>query len=248
MYRDMFLLDDAELTGGPILDCPGGASSFGAEVRALGGEVVSVDPAYAAPTEVVAHALADADLVAAWQRSNPAGFDWSYLGSAGRVQRTWWASIARFAADFAPDGTRYVPAALPDLPFPDGRFALTISGFLLFVYPEVLGFDDHRDGLLELVRVTRGEVRIYPVHDTAGAPYPHLPELRAVLRASGVATELRSTGTSWSSRPGSDRMLVCRRSGGGGGAGSRRRGEAAAGLGAWRSTSSTRPVWPTRAS
>lgn len=45
-YRDMFLLIDDDLTAGPILDCPGGASPFGAHVRARGGTVTSVDPAY----------------------------------------------------------------------------------------------------------------------------------------------------------------------------------------------------------
>jgi hypothetical protein len=47
-YRNMFLLDDGLLEG-PILDCPGGASPFGAQVRARGGIVVSVDPAYRQP-------------------------------------------------------------------------------------------------------------------------------------------------------------------------------------------------------
>jgi hypothetical protein len=180
-------------------------------VRARGGHVVSVDPAYAAPDQVVAKARADVDLVAAWHRANPARFDWSYLGSPEQVEDTWRAAIAGFAADFAPDGARYVAAALPDLPFPDRHFALAVSGFLLFVYPEVLDLDGHRDALLELVRVTRGDVRVYPLHDTTGTPYPALPALRAALRARGVGTELRATGTSWSSRPGSDRMLICRR-------------------------------------
>jgi hypothetical protein len=52
-YRDMFLLRDDDLLGGPILDCPGGASPFGALVRARGGTVVSVDPEYHRPLEVL---------------------------------------------------------------------------------------------------------------------------------------------------------------------------------------------------
>ena len=49
-YRDMFMLTDDDLRAGPILDCPAGASPFGAQVRALGGEVVSVDPAWKTKT------------------------------------------------------------------------------------------------------------------------------------------------------------------------------------------------------
>lgn len=207
-YRDMFLLTDTDLAAGPILDCPAGASPFGAQVRALGGEVVSVDPAYGQAAGPLARASADVDRVVAWQRANPTGFDWSYLGSPDAMARLWTAALDEFAADYTPDGSRYVPAALPDLPFPDDRFALAVSGFLLFVYPELL---DHRAALLELVRVTRGEVRVYPLHDTTGEPSPVLPELREALRERGVETWVRDTGCSYAPVPGSDRMLVCRK-------------------------------------
>lgn len=210
-YRDMFLLTDDELATGPILDCPAGASPFGAQVRALGGDVVSVDPAYAIPrAELVARARFDADRVADWQRANPAVFDWSYLRSPDAMNRSWREAIEEFAADFAPDSARYAAATLPTLPYPDRHFALAVSGFLLFVYPELLDTGDHLAALLELSRVTRGEVRVYPLHDTVGAPYAALPGLRAALHERGVATELRSTGCSYAPQPGSDLMLACR--------------------------------------
>ena len=210
-YRDMFRLDDHDLLDGPVLDCPAGASPFGAQVRALGGEVVSVDPAYVAPDLLAARARADLERIVAWHRRHPEGIDWSYLGSPEQVRRSWSAAIDEFEADFAPDGVRYVAAALPALPFPDGRFALAVSGFLLFTYPDQLDVDGHRDALLELARVTRGEVRVFPLHDSAGVPSPHVDRLRADLRDAGVRTELRQAGCSYAPYPGSDRMLVCRR-------------------------------------
>ena len=210
-YRDMFRLDDSDLTAGPILDCPAGASPFGAQVRALGGEVVSVDPAYARPDGLITRARADLDRIVSWQHTNPAGFDWSYLGSPDRVRRWWGGGIELFAADFTLDGQRYVAAALPVLPFPDRRFTTAVSGFLLFTYPELFDFADHLDALLELVRVTRADVRVFPLHDTAGRPYPHLELLRTHLHERGVDTELRATRCSYSPHPESNRMLVCRR-------------------------------------
>jgi hypothetical protein len=48
-YRAMFGLTDREVLAGPVLDCPGGAGSFAAEVRDRGGRAVSADPAYATP-------------------------------------------------------------------------------------------------------------------------------------------------------------------------------------------------------
>lgn len=213
-YRDMFLLTDDELLAGPVLDCPAGASPFGAQVRKLGGEVVSVDPAYAAPDDLLTRVTADVGRVVAWQRAAPDGFNWSYLGSPDAVRERWMGAAVEFAADFALDGSRYVAAALPDLPFPDDRFALTVSGFLLFAYPGLLDLDAHHAALLELVRVTRGEVRVFPLHDTTGAPYPLLDTLRRALDGCGVDTEIRSGRCSDTLRPDGDRMLVCRARGG----------------------------------
>jgi hypothetical protein len=208
-YRDMFLLGDDDLTAGPILDCPAGASPFGAQVRALGGDVVSVDPAYADPAGLSARVRADIDRIIGWQRAHPDGFDWSYLGSPDQVRQSWSEAIRAFDADFDVDGRRYVAAALPALPFPDGRFAMTVSSFLLFVYPELFDLADHRAALLEMVRVTRGEVRVFPLHDTAGERYPQLDRLRADLGDRGVATVVRATGCSYTPHEGGDRMLAC---------------------------------------
>ena len=210
-YRDMFQLTEADLLDGPILDCPAGASPFGAFVRAIGGDVVCVDPAYAAPEGLVDRVAADIARISEWQRANPAGFNWDYLGSPEELATTWSAALSIFAADFAPDGSRYVAAGLPRLPFPDDRFALALSGFLLFVYPELFGPDELLAALRELTRVTRGEVRVYPVMSSTGEPYAELPALRAALAAHGVATEIRRTGCAWNTTPDSDQMLVCRK-------------------------------------
>lgn len=85
-----------------------------------------------------------------------------------------------------------------------------VSAFLLFVYPARLDRDAHRDALLEPTRVTLGEVRVFPLHDTTGARYPGLDALRAELREHGVDTGPRRAGAAYSVVPGSDRMLVCR--------------------------------------
>jgi hypothetical protein len=206
-YRNMFLLDDGLLEG-PILDCPGGASPFGAQARARGGIVVSVDPAYRQPPdELVVRVRADLDRTAAWMAANPTNFDWSYLGSPEAVMRAFEVAAELFATDYAPDGRRYVAAALPTLPFGDGWFRLTLSSHLLFVYPDQLDFDWHLASLLELVRVTSGEVRVYPVVDTVGRAYPRLDELRAALDRRAVHSELRTANCAW--QPGGDQLLAC---------------------------------------
>lgn len=208
-YRNMFLLDDAELVAGPILDCPAGASPFGAQVRALGGTVVSVDPAYSAPREaLVTRARADLDRIYEWARANPDQVNWSYIGSPSTAFGHWESAIDEFDADYQLDGDRYVVASLPDLPFPDKHFDLTVSSHLLFVYPEHFDFATHVRWLLELTRVTRGDVRIYPLVDSAGRPYERLPEIRSAVAQHGVRTELRRAACAFN--VGGDELLVCR--------------------------------------
>ena len=209
-YRNMFLITDADLTAGPILDCPAGASPFGAQVRARGGTVISVDPGYSAShAEIVALVRADVARIANWMSDNPDQFDWSYLGSASCVAGRWEAAIEEFAADYVVDSERYVAAALPVLPFSDSYFRLALSSHLLFVYPEYFDFDSHVAGLLELVRVTHGEVRVFPLVDTACRTYPRLDELRSVLAGHGVDTEVQVATCAYS--VGGDRLLVARR-------------------------------------
>jgi hypothetical protein len=212
-YRQMFDLSEADLLRGPILDCPGGASPFGAQVRARGGSVVSVDPAYGLPPEtLMAQVRDDLARVADWLRAQDGTINWEHVGSPESQRRTFELGADLFAIDYAaqwPDDTRYVAASLPDLPFGDRHFSLAVCSHLLFVYPEYLDFDAHVASLLELVRVTDGEVRVFPLIDTTSTVYPRLADIRAALAEHGVASELRPARCMW--QYGGDQLFVCRR-------------------------------------
>ena len=79
-----------------------------------------------------------------------------------------------FLADRRGCPQRYVNSALPCLPFQTNQFDLVLSGHLLFSYASVeegglmasggFNFDWHHSALLELCRVSKMEVRIYPAH------------------------------------------------------------------------------------
>jgi len=210
-YRRMLDLSDEDLLAGPILDCPGGAGDFGAGVRAMGGEVVSVDPAYAEDRDaLMARARADVLRGNRYVAENPHLYRFRFVRSVEHHLETRSAACETFAADFAADGRRYLAAALPSLPFRDRRFALALTSYLLFSYPEFLDPEFHVASLLELARVAE-EVRAFPLLDTAGVPYPHLDELRAQLAAAGVETEVRRVEFEF--QRGGDRLLVGQRSG-----------------------------------
>jgi hypothetical protein len=206
-YRDIFLLEEEELFTSHILDCGSGASPFGAQVRALGGSVVSVDPVYQhAATDLQAIVLNDLALVARWTRDHSECFDWSNLGSPRMCERYFRLAAELFVADYRPDAAHYVAAGLPTLPFRDGGFDLSLCSHLLFSSANHLSYAETLSAIRELLRVTHGEVRIYPLTSLEGTPYPGLDELRAQLSAEGYASELRPS--SFRFVPGADDMLV----------------------------------------
>lgn len=157
------------LHGCRVLDCPGGPSSFTAMLAAAGVEAVACDPLYALTNEQLRLKQADAQALMRHVGGTAESGDW--LGQKHLVQQ---AAFEMFLADRDGHPRRYLDAALPCLPFPDDHFDLVCSGHLLFSYAPVEegglmasgGFDLnwHHSALLELCRVSRSEVRIYPAH------------------------------------------------------------------------------------
>jgi ubiquinone/menaquinone biosynthesis C-methylase UbiE len=80
---------------------------------------------------------------------------------------------------------RYVAGELPRLPFSDSEFDLTLVSYLLFAYQDRFDYEFHRDSVLEIMRVTRGEARIYPTVTFEAQPSEYVPMLQsdAALKA-----------------------------------------------------------------
>jgi hypothetical protein len=74
---------------------------------------------------------------------------------------------------------RYVAGGLPRLSFADGEFDLTLVSYFLFAYQDRLGYEFHRESILEIMRVTRGEARIYPTVTFEAQPSEYIPMLRS---------------------------------------------------------------------
>lgn len=183
-YRAMFALTAADLERS-IMDCPGGASSFTAELSAAGGRVVAADPTYARPAREVAQLSRD-DMKRAndYQRRNPDEYVWtffdgheSYLASRSR-------SVELFLADHTAHPQRYVAAALPALPFRDRAFDLALCSHLLFSYADRLDRAFHLAAIRELARVA-AEVRVFPLVPMGQADSPELAAIVAGLTGAG---------------------------------------------------------------
>lgn len=194
-YLQFFALTEPELTGKSILDVASGVSSFTAEARERGLEVSAADPIYAlAPEEISGRAEPDLDLISNSIGKVPA-YTWRCYRSVDEMRGFRERAVTRFLKDY-PTGREkhYFPSLLPNLPFADRQFDLTLVSYFLFVYQEQFSYEFHRDSVLELMRVTRGEARIYPTVTFEAEKSEYIPRLREDvamrhLEFSEVATD-----------------------------------------------------------
>jgi SAM-dependent methyltransferase len=209
-YTAMFALTEADLSGA-VLDCPGGAASFTATALARGLDVTAVDPAYAGGEGALQvlgeQAASEAERGHAFLLAHAHRFVWTYFQDPAEHLRQRTAATADFAASVLTDPQRYVPGALPHLPFPDRSFDLVLCSHLLFTYSERLDAAFHLAALREMARVSRGQVRIFPLlGHVDGKPYPHLAHLRKALIGHGISSRVRHVDYEF--QQGGDEMLV----------------------------------------
>jgi Methyltransferase domain len=203
-YRAMFALAASDLSG-PVLDCPGGASSFTTGAHQAGAPAIAADPAYARPRdELAALAVAEVKRGSAHTVAAADRYVWGFYGDPGGHERVRRASAEAFSRDLTAHPARYVAASLPRLPFPGGRFDLVLSSHFLFTYADRLDLEFHRAALLELHRVARREVRIFPLLDQGGRPVPAL--LSGLLATLGIPHRIQRVGYEF--QRGGNEMLV----------------------------------------
>ena len=163
-YRQYFALDLERLRGQAILDVASGVSSFCAEAHALGLDVTACDSIYEwSGDEIRRRCEPDLDQVTQ-AIGNLKTYRWNFYQSPETLRRFRERAYRTFLADYRTGrGTRYVPGKLPKLPFRDDQFDLSLVSYLLFVYEDQFDYEFHKRSLLEVLRVTRGETRCYPI-------------------------------------------------------------------------------------
>ncbi|WP_310886846.1 hypothetical protein [Rhodococcus sp. SBT000017] len=210
-YRAMFSLTEDDLNS-RILDCPGGAASFTGEVNGLGGKATACDSAYfdTTPADLAAIAINEAERGNAFVHTHRHNYTWTYFADPDHHERIREDAAGRFATDINDHPEQYVPGRLPSLPFGDDSFDLVLSSHLLFSYSDVLDHQFHIDSITELARVSRGEVRIFPLVAVGEpTPYPHLGELLENLADRGI--DCRIVKVDYEFQRSADEMLVCSR-------------------------------------
>lgn len=192
-YLKIFGLDENILKEGPVLDCAAGAASFSAEARQLGIDATACDIMYGLSFERLLQKGED-DLAHVFEKIKDVShlYTWKYYKDMADVVRHRKKALDLFTGDFQKgyQDRRYVRCVLPEISFPDGAFNLVLSGHFLFLYGDRLDLDFHKACLKELVRVTRKEVRIFPLLGLDAKPYPYMDEILSFLETLGVNAEM----------------------------------------------------------
>jgi hypothetical protein len=150
------------LRGKAILDVGAGVSSFTAEARAMGLQATAFDKIYGLPAEQIRHRCEDDLEEVAREIGRKAVYKWNFYKTPEGMREFRARAYRAFLTDFAEQPKHYVAGELPRTGFADNQFDLTLVSYLLFVYEEQLSYKFHKETLLELLRITRGEIRIYP--------------------------------------------------------------------------------------
>ncbi|WP_310832790.1 SAM-dependent methyltransferase [Paenibacillus pedocola] len=189
-YMRMFDLQPDMLRGRSILDCPAGACSFTAEANRHGAMAIAADIAYSYSAEALqAKGLADIEHTLIQLDRVRDNFKWDDFQSIAGLKQARTEALTVSTVDRLAHQERYVAVELPVLPFEDQAFDVTLSAHFLFMYGDRLDVDFHLETLRELLRVTKAEIRIFPLVDLTCRRYPHLDELIRFVQSQGWSAE-----------------------------------------------------------
>jgi hypothetical protein len=177
-----------------ILDVAAGVGSFCAEARQAGLDVTAFDAIYGLPAdEIESHCIRDLDHVLDAVRDLKT-YRWDFYKSPENLRGFRERAYKSFLADYrrAAPG-RYVPGRLPALPFADRQFDLTLVSYFMFVYEDQFDYDFHKQSMLEIMRVTRGEARFYPVVTFEAKRSSYIERLQKDGESSHLGFELVQT-------------------------------------------------------
>lgn len=192
-YMRIFDLDESMPSKGRVLDCPAGASSFAAETHLKGFDVTACDIMYNLSADELLE-KGKKDIQHVFEKFDKVShhYTWKHYKDRDEVISRRKRALDSFASDFSKGiaEERYIQAELPRLPFADGTFSLVLSGHFLFLYNDRLDLAFHKACLKELVRISSGEVRVYPLTGLDAKQYPYMENVLSFLRSEGIRSEI----------------------------------------------------------
>lgn len=107
---------------------------------------------------------------------------WEYFSSVDALKEERIRALKDCVQDMRDNPQYYQAVTFPVLPFENKQFDMTVCAYLLFMYSDRLDYQFHLNSLKELIRVTKGEIRIFPLTDLYGKKYNQLSQLMNDLK------------------------------------------------------------------
>lgn len=168
-YYKMFDLNSS-LKNELILDVASGVSSFCAEANAKGYNVTASDRIYtSSPKDIEQKCRQDLDEVIKQLPDLVDLFAWNFFKDIRALKAQREKAYKLFIEDFKNYGTkRYMPVEYPSTDFIDNQFTISLISHFLFLYEDHINYDLHKKIILELLRITSKEIRIFPIVNLKG--------------------------------------------------------------------------------
>lgn len=210
-YVAMFLLSDDDFTG-KILGCGDGPASVNSELNKNEVDIISIDPIYQfSKDEIKGQIDKTSSIVSKQLRDNQNDFVWNNIVSVDDLIDIRLSAMSEFLNDYelGKQDRRYIYGELPNLAFEDNSFELVWSSHFLFLYSEHFDLEFHKKSILEMCRVSKKEVRIFPLLDLNNERSEFLDPIINFLNSSGFNTEVIKSNYEF--QKGANEMLVIKK-------------------------------------
>lgn len=197
-YVSMFNLELNSMRGQQILDCSAGPAAFAFEAAAMGIHVTACDPLYVNDVATLKTLIDDHSAIVYEKQKAAMSLFHPEVVSVPQRRK----AMEMFLKDFVPGKLigRYVPGILPNLPFASNQFDTTLCANLLFLYSDIasggmlqnstMDYNFHSRALHELLRVTKKDVRIYPLQGPNVTEHQYIPRIMKEFGNEGFKCEL----------------------------------------------------------
>jgi len=197
-YVAMFNLDLNTMRGLHVLDCSSGPAAFAMEAAPLGIHVTACDPLYVHDVATLRTIVDDHSAIVYEKQKAAMSFFHPEVVTVPQRRK----AMDTFLRDFVQGKLigRYVPGVLPNLPFASNQFDTTLCANLLFLYSDIasggmlqnstMDYNFHFKATHELLRVTKKDVRIYPLQGPNVSEHHYIPRIIKDLTDEGYKCEL----------------------------------------------------------
>ena len=192
-YKDMFMLSNQDLATKSILSCGDGPASFNSEATKLKAKVTSIDPIYQFSKDEISQRVKETkDIIIEQILQNKDKFVWKNFKNIDELISARLDAMQEFLDDFneGKKEHRYIYQELPNLEFSKNSFDIVLSSHFLFLYSSHFDFKFHKNSILNMCKVAKSEVRIFPIYDLENNISCHLEPILDILQQNGYKSNI----------------------------------------------------------